>query len=305
MPEPHVVRRGRGTPLIVLHGNGVDHRLLLSLDHVFADGPWERIFIDLPGFGGTAALTGTGGLIELACWLESAVDALLGEGPFAILANSLGGLLALHLTARLGTRVFGLALIAPVVEPDRARRTLPARTVVERDDAVLASLPPADREAFTDVAVRQTAESWAMFRDHALPGIRAADGEAMARLARHYRLDDGPSLGSLRFEGPTVIVTGRQDHVVGFRDQFELLDRFDAASYVVVDGAGHNVHLEQPDLVDALLREWAHRVVSTGKSAPGAAPGAGTGAATVAVDRAPITADEDVDTGEHRSGNHP
>ncbi len=51
-PNPHVVRRGAGTPVLFIHGNGVDHRLLSDLDDVFAsdDGDgWERIYVDLPG----------------------------------------------------------------------------------------------------------------------------------------------------------------------------------------------------------------------------------------------------------------
>ena len=32
---------------------------------------------------------------------------------------------------------------------------------------------------------------------------------------------------------------------------------------LALDGAGHNVHLEQPDVVHALLREWSGRVRST------------------------------------------
>lgn len=56
-PRPHVVRRGTGVPLVMVHGNGVDHRLLLELDEVFAaPGRWERIHVDLPGFGRSPAL---------------------------------------------------------------------------------------------------------------------------------------------------------------------------------------------------------------------------------------------------------
>lgn len=49
-PAPHIVRRGSGAPLILVHGMGVDHRLLLPLDAALeAAGGWERIYVDLPG----------------------------------------------------------------------------------------------------------------------------------------------------------------------------------------------------------------------------------------------------------------
>ncbi|MGC5617167.1 alpha/beta fold hydrolase [Georgenia sp. Z1491] len=258
-PEASVVRRGTGMPLVAIHGNGVDHRLLLPLDPCFDDG-WERLYLDLPGFGGAPALTGHGDLPDLARWLVDAVRGLVGTAPFALLANSLGGLLARHLVAQLGEQVVGIALIAPVVDPDPARRTLPDRLVVERDDALLASLPADDRAEFTGIAARQTAESWLAFRDHALPGIRSADPTAMSRLAARYVLDDVPEAVSPPFVRPALVVTGRQDHVVGYRDQLGLLDHYAAATYATLDRAGHNVHLEQPDVVSALVREWSRRV---------------------------------------------
>ncbi|MCQ9165850.1 MULTISPECIES: alpha/beta fold hydrolase [unclassified Arthrobacter] len=254
----NLVRRGSGVPLIAVHGNGVDHRLLLALDDCFAgDGDWERIYLDLPGFGETAPLDDVGGLPELAQWLVEMIRELVEEGPFALLANSMGGLLARHVVAALPDQVMGLALIAPAVEPDAALRRLPKFEVLECDAGVLDALTPADREEFAGIAVRQDDESWKAFRDHALPGIRAADQAAMDRLSRRYFLEERPEDVFNQFDGPTVIITGRQDHVVGFEDQFTLLMHYPRASYVVIDGAGHNVHLERPAVVEATLRDWA------------------------------------------------
>ena len=43
---------GSGLPVVAIHGNGVDHRLLLSLDDALAEaGGLERWYVDLPGFG--------------------------------------------------------------------------------------------------------------------------------------------------------------------------------------------------------------------------------------------------------------
>ncbi|WP_443467212.1 alpha/beta fold hydrolase [Microbacterium sp. A196] len=258
----NLVRRGSGVPLIAVHGNGVDHRLLLALDECFVEsGDWERIYLDLPGFGETPPIDGAGGLPELARWLVDVIGDLVGERPFALLANSMGGLLARHVVSVLPRQVIGLALIAPAVEPDASLRRLPTFEVLETDAEVMDSLTPSDREEFAGMAVRQDAESWRAFRDHALPGIRAADEAAMVRLSQRYFLEERPEDVFDRFDGPTVIITGRQDHVVGFEDQFALLAHYPRASYVVIDGAGHNVHLEQPAVSEAALRDWARDVV--------------------------------------------
>lgn len=254
----YVVRRGQGAPVLFLHGSGVDHRLLLVLDEIFQEeSGWERIFIDLPGFGGTPALPGAGGLPDLADWIDTWVDEVVGRRRFAIVANSLGGFLARELLARRPNQVSGLALLAPVVDPCEERRRTPDRHVVHEDDLFMATLNAADATAFGSMAVTQTRASWELFRLAALPGIRAADRAAVHRLESEYYLDGrAPEERFGEFTGPTLIVAGRQDHVVGYEDQLRLAQSYPRSTVAVLDRAGHNVHLDQPAMVAALLREW-------------------------------------------------
>lgn len=261
---PYVVRRGEGIPLIAVHGNGVDHRILLALDECLAEvGQWERIYLDLPGFGRTPPLDNAGGLPEIAEWLCGAVHDLVGDAPYAILASSLGGVLARHLVARMPDQVLGFALIAPAVETHAERRRTPSRTVLRWDRSLIASLPASDARDYEEMAVVQSPETWQRFREWVLPGVRAANSEAMERLARRYELPRAPEDDEPAFAGPSVIVTGRQDHVVGYEDQATLLSHYPRATFVAVDGAGHNVHLEQPLVVEAVLRDWSNRVLAS------------------------------------------
>lgn len=286
-PVPHVVRRGSGHPVLMLHGNGVDHRILLPLDAALEGA--ERIYVDLPGFGRTPDLPREhapviggpshpvkprsagapppppGGLQALADWLVAAVPGLVGDGPFAVVGSSLGGLLARHLSAEFPGRVSGLALLAPVVDPRPRNRTRPPRTVLSRDSALLAGLGPADASEFEAIAVEQTPAVWERFDAHALPGIRAASGPAMTRLARHYSLREVPEDRGEVCAGPVLVVVGEHDDVVGHADQRELAERYPRAAYVAVSGAGHLLHLERPCEVGAALAAWLYDVrVSVG-----------------------------------------
>lgn len=260
LPQPHVVRRGAGTPLLFLHGNGVDHRVLLELDDVFASGDWERIYLDLPGFGSTARLDAPGGLPEIAEWLDQAVTELIGSARFAIVGNSLGGLLACELAARRGKQVLGMALLAPVVDPVAAHRTLPDHVVLEMDAAFLETLDAADRGLYTELAVIQSQENWQRFKRAALPGLRAADLRAMARLGQRYFLTEPPEERLSGCDRPMLIISGKQDSVVGFEDQRALALKFPRATVAELDAAGHNVHLDQPGVVHALLAEWGENL---------------------------------------------
>ncbi len=259
-PTPHLERRGAGTPVLFVHGNGVDHRAMLSLDDAFADGAWERLYPDLPGFGATPPLGAPGGLPELADWLDRMTGELLGSTPFAVVGSSLGGLLARELAARRPDQCLGIALLAPVVDPVQRNRTLPPSAVLVEDPALIAGLSAEDAAAYTELAVVQSPENWERFRRSVLPGLRAADVRAMARLAKDYALPALPDdrLGSL--DRPVLIVTGRQDAVVGYQDQWALAQRLPRATYVLLDRAGHNIEIDAPDAVHDLLRHWSAQV---------------------------------------------
>ena len=62
------------------------------------------------------------------------------------------------------------------------------------------------------------------------------------------------------FAGPTLILTARQDNIVGCQDAWDLLDTYPTATFAVLDRAGHFVPIEQEALCHALMREWLGRV---------------------------------------------
>ena len=92
----HYEERGRGTPVLALHGAGVDHREIMgALEPLFADRPgYRRIYPDLPGMGRTPApdtIDSTDAVLDLLLGL---VDAVIGEQAFLVVGHSSGGYLA-------------------------------------------------------------------------------------------------------------------------------------------------------------------------------------------------------------------
>lgn len=116
-----------------------------------------------------------------------------------MLGNSIAGVLVRELVVRRPDQVSGLALLAPVVDPDALRR---------------------------------------LQDDYALPGPL-------------------PEERSGTYEGPTLIVTGRQDNKVGYRDQLALAEHFPRLTLAMLDRAGHNVHLDQEGAVRGMVQNWA------------------------------------------------
>lgn len=253
----HFIERGSGTPLLLIHGLCVDHRLLLGLDPVFAArGTWRRIYLDLPGMGGSVAGPGIRSSDDVAAAVAAFVREFLGSQRFAILGNSFGGMLARHLVAEFGDQVMGLGLLCPVVVAEKSGRTLPPRRILRTDPQLLASLDPDDAAAYAELAVIQSRRNWERFRDCALPGLRAFDRRAIGRIAGNYPLAVEPEDRASSFGGPVVLIAGRQDHVVGFEDQLALAGRYGNCTVSVLEEAGHNAHLDQPGQTGALLDGW-------------------------------------------------
>lgn len=256
----HIVDRGSGTPLVLIHGFEVDHRDLLPLDPAIeAVGGWRRIYVDLPGMGRSPG-DGVASARDVLRAVAGGVDDLLGGEPFAVLGSSFGGLLARHLAHGTRERVLGLATVVGVVISEHAHRTVPPRTVLHEDPAVLAALGEAAAD-YADQAVEHSHRSARAFLEHTRPGLLAADRAAVARIAADYGLGDPPERTSPEpFTAPALFLTGRQDHVVGCADAWATLEHYPRASFAALDGAGHNALFERPGLATALVVDWVERV---------------------------------------------
>ena len=258
----HVLGDPGGTPVLLIHGFTVDHRLLLPLDGAFARSSesWRRHYIDLPGFGASAAGPEIDGADALARAVEDYVDAQFGDAPFAVVGSSLGGALARHVACSMPDRMLGVCLLVPSVVP-LATRDRPAPIRFDEDRTLLSELPDADRAAYEEMAVDLTRDNWERYREAALPGIRAYDRSVAAHIYADFTLNTEPeSLLSAPIDSPSLLVTARQDAVVGYTDQMRLLPHYRRMALVVADRAGHNVHIDRPELVQGALADWVDRM---------------------------------------------
>lgn len=254
--QVEVELHGRGTPLLMLHGWEVDRRLMTGcLEPLFGpDDPWLRVYPDLPGRGGTPGHASIDSSDATADLLLAVMAAVAPGQRFAVVGESYGGYLARGVLTR-RPDLLGLALICPSVTP--GARDLPEHVVLERDDDVVAAIDPALRPGFEANNVRQTAAVWERYVADVLPGLAAADGDYLEHvLGPRVPLADEDATT----DAPVLVVAGRQDSAVGYRDQVRLAERFDRATLAVLDTAGHNAQFEQPELFGALVREWLDRV---------------------------------------------
>ncbi|WP_278255698.1 alpha/beta hydrolase [Nocardioides convexus] len=86
---------GQGTPLVMVHGFAVDHRILLPLEDMVGDRPFRRVYVDLPWAEG-ADDTGAATPGEVADAVLEEVREVAAGGSFAVLGNSFGAMVARH-----------------------------------------------------------------------------------------------------------------------------------------------------------------------------------------------------------------
>jgi pimeloyl-ACP methyl ester carboxylesterase len=263
VPTLHHVDRGSGVPVLALHGWWPDHRLMLGcLEPIFAARPgYRRLYPDLPGMGATPAPAGVAGSDDVLSAVLAFVDEVIGERPFLLVGESYGGYLARGLVQARPGQVRGLALICPVATLEPGDRTLPPRQVLRADPGLLDGVEVGLAEGFAGMSVVQTARTLRRYRDEIQPGVDVADQEAMARIRLRWALSTDPDTGPA-FDRPTLILTGRQDDCVGYADQLRWLPQYPRAGFAVLDVAGHNLQIEQPELFTALMQEWLDRVAA-------------------------------------------
>jgi pimeloyl-ACP methyl ester carboxylesterase len=253
--EFHWREWGNGPSVVLLHGgSGSWNHWIRNIPALVLSG--HRVLVpDLPGFGDSAAPEGTEDADALPGLLEPALDELLAEASFHLLAFSFGSMVAAFLAGRLPHRTRGLLLIGAGglgIEPGRPlalRRWTHTPPGAARDAifrANLEALMLARPESIDDLAIALHGSN--LVRDR-MRKRRLASTDILRRTLREVSC-------------PVTGVVGEED--VLFRGQTDkvsdaLADAPRFGSLHVVPRAGHWAQYERPEAVNPLLLEFLQR----------------------------------------------
>lgn len=257
---------GSGIPVLMIHGWSPDHRLMKGcLEPIFQslDTPWQRIYFDLPGMGKTPGQPWITGTDQMLALILEFIDGIIPNQHFIVAGESYGGYLARGVIKERPTWVDGLLLICPVAIPETQNENAPALQVIEKDEAFLNRLSEEDRQYFEGINVIQNKRVWERFREDILPGLKMADYEFLEHsLGQQVPYTVNVDLIEKPYRQPTLMVMGRQDSAVGYRDHWQMIENYPRASFVILDKAGHNLQIEQDILFNAMVKEWLDRVLA-------------------------------------------
>lgn len=254
---------GEGRPLLMIHGYYPDHRLMEGcMEPIFAQrSGWQRIYIDLPGMGETKGESWINNSDDMLKVVAGFVEKVIPKRHFSVAGESYGGYLAQGLTAIKGEQIDGMVLICPVVVADNSKRNLPKHHILVNDPELMASLTKEAADEFGSMAVVQNQWNWVRYRDEIIPGLMTADKMFLQRIQNHgYEFSMNILKQMKPFYKPVLILTGRQDSSVGYRDAWNIVENYPRGTYTVLDMAGHNLQIEQETLFNALVSDWLNRI---------------------------------------------
>lgn len=258
---------GEGLPVLIIHGWQMEGKgEEVDFEPIFKKTPGlHRIYVDLPGMGTTPA-NNIKNLDEIYHRLVQFIDSRLGSSRFLLVGSSCGGYLARAIAQKYIDQVDGLLLRVPLIEPKDSLRDLDAFRPLVANEQLMSNLPAEDRKLLGDVLIQTPAyvkTLKAKYEEVYIPAEKAADNEVLDPIRAdpdRYQLSFSLDDQSAKFFAPTLVVCGRQDDNVGYRDSLRLLELYPRSTYAVLDRGTHGLPIDETGLFEALVRDWIIRV---------------------------------------------
>jgi pimeloyl-ACP methyl ester carboxylesterase len=240
-------RRGKGTPLLLIHGFPLDHHLWDEVVPLLED-RFDIILPDLRGFGESSTVDSFYTMEDYASDLAGLLDHL-GIQRTVIAGHSMGGYIALAFARLFPERVLGLGLIASQVAADTEERKQGRyNSAAEVAEHGIGSVVETMTLKFTPDTKLQAFARKSMERQQ--PGAYIGALKAMAE-----RIDSTPLLASFKF--PVVLVHGDADVLVPIERAREVKSALPQAHLVEIPGAGHMPMMEDKEKTAEALKRLA------------------------------------------------
>jgi pimeloyl-ACP methyl ester carboxylesterase len=253
-----LVRAGRGTPVVLIHGYGES---LMS---------WRALFdelshhadvtaVDLPGFGLSSKPEHGYSADSMALSVLQLLDQL-GLGRVVLVGHSLGGAVAAAVAVLAPERVLGLVLVDPaLVTPPLLAGSLDSAGEMERVRGLVVAYYQSLRSRFAGIhdpdwlAESAAAATYEPARDPAY-------FRALVAVLAQFDFQHLTRERAARLTMPTLLVWGAQDPVVPAAYAQGLLAMLPRARLEIVPRSWHRPHSERPREVVGLIEGFLDEI---------------------------------------------
>ena len=238
-------RRGKGTPLVLLHGYPLDHTIWEPVIPLL-ENDFDLILPDLPGFSESEMPARTYGMADYAADIAALLGAL-GIWQACIAGHSMGGYVALAFARAFPQRTLGLGLVASQVLADTPERK--AGRYHEADDILARGV----REVAEVMSVKLTPDAGLQSKLKALILQQRPQGLAVALRAMAERPDSSALLPGSDF--PVVLIHGMADGLIPVDRARSIKAAVPKAFLTEIPGVGHMPMMEASQATANALKE--------------------------------------------------
>jgi len=238
-------RRGKGTPLMLIHGYPLDRSIWDDVLPLL-ENDFDLILPDLRGFGESTTVSTPYSMTDIASDLAALLDSL-GVEKTTLAGHSMGGYVALAFAKAYPNRVNGLVLVSSQAAGDASERKegryKTAADVAEKGvqlvaDAMTDKLSPSQR--VRDIVRPLMAKQ----------SVSGVTGALKAMAEREDLTSFIPS-----FKQPLILLHGDADELIPVDRAREIKSLLPSAHLVELSGVGHMPMVEMPEqTVEALKK---------------------------------------------------
>lgn len=269
----HVVERGDGFPVLVLHGGpGLDHHMFGDYLDPLAD-RYRLVLVDQRAQGRSESCAAETWTLTRMAADVSALARGLGYGPYAVLGHSYGAFVALQHAVDFPGEPAGTVVSSGLPSArflDALGDRLAAFEPEELRDQVTASWEAEASVTTADEVVRLLADQapwhFADPRDPRIAGYnaRTAGLAGSPDVLRHFAtasyggIEVEDALGAV--EHPVLVLAGRHDRTCPPEAAEVIADGVPGAELVVFERSGHMTFVEEQDRYLEVVRDFLDRV---------------------------------------------
>jgi 3-oxoadipate enol-lactonase len=248
-----VVDRGRGQPLLLVHGFPLNHTMWENQIQALS-ASCRVIAPDLRGFGHSTASAGAVSMRRFADDLAALLDALHVEQPIVLCGLSMGGYISFAFWQAYAARLCGLILCdtrAAADSPEAAagRQAMAERVLRDGPGFVANAMLPRLCCAATHERRPEVAAAIRRMILAAPP-----QGVAAAALGMAQRLDMTALLPAIAC--PALVIVGRDDAISPAAEMRTIAQAMPRATFVEIADSGHMSPMEQPQAVNRAIADF-------------------------------------------------